>query len=470
MDAIIERQEKDGSRQEKDVEKFEEIKRFLNSLDYNTFITFILLGQIRGAHLIALCNSSRKLTEYCNRSLVVTNFNQRENNEENNINCETQYLFRLLLNRINFRIPSWKTPRQTYIERAIGGEVLALGSNNHGQLSLGSMKKTANNPTLIYNLKNIIQISAGSDFTLFLDNKGIVWATGSNQYGQLGLGNTDRYWYRERNFSLQNIVQISSGKNSSLCLDRKGNVWGFGSNGTGELGLGDIVGTRHPILIESLENIVQVCCGNNYSICLDNKGQVWGLGVFFEKQALKDISHRLPVLIPHINNIIQVSIGESHSLYLDDRGYVWGLGNNYHGQLGLGVFFDGEGKFNLIHQLVDIVQVCCGVCHSICLDRHGKVWVFGLNTNGELGLGDIRNRYFPVKIEHLTGIVQISCTDKHALCLNNQGRVWVFGNNKFYQLGLGTAIDRLEPILNAKLKDVISVSAGDTHSLCIVKP
>jgi len=42
-------------------------------------------------------------------------------------------------------------------------------------------------------MKAVIDIAAGTDHTLVLKADGTVWATGLNNYGQLGNGTTEKY-------------------------------------------------------------------------------------------------------------------------------------------------------------------------------------------------------------------------------------------------------------------------------------
>ena len=99
--------------------------------------------------------------------------------------------------------------------------VWATGSNTNGQLGDGT---TTNRTSLVRvlkagpnNLSNLVGVSAGSAFSVFLKGDGTVWATGSNKNGQLGDGSTT-----DRNPSVQvvdvngtalsDVVSISAGQ------------------------------------------------------------------------------------------------------------------------------------------------------------------------------------------------------------------------------------------------------------------
>src|SRR5579885_1247359 len=221
----------------------------LEALDYNTFLNFVRLGKIEGKDLIRLCNTSKKLNDYCNRSF------QLRNNEGIYIGQPIpQYLFVTLLADRGIKLLPGQNPREIYKRRTIGGKVWSFGRSNFGQLGLSNNWKQPEYisiPTLIPDLVNIIEISCGISQSLVLDNKGRVWGFGLNAYGQLGLGDYERRLIPTLIPNLNNIVAISTGDHS-LALDNRRRVWSFGRNGQGQLGLGDIVNKLIPTLISNL--------------------------------------------------------------------------------------------------------------------------------------------------------------------------------------------------------------------------
>ena len=81
-------------------------------------------------------------------------------------------------------------------------------------------------------------------------------------------------------------------------------------------------------------------------------------------------------------------------LFLDaTNGKVWGYGANECGQLGIKKADQDDdepdyvAKPQQIPLLEDIVSIASGSHFNLCLDKHGKVWVFGHNGFQQLGLG-----------------------------------------------------------------------------------
>jgi alpha-tubulin suppressor-like RCC1 family protein len=450
------------------------VRVLLTSLDYNTFLKLVLDNNIEGRQLIALCNTSRKINDYCNRSFQLLN-NQGVPIDK----PQEQYLFRLLLDKMKVRIPFGKFPRNVYIERIVGGRVWGFGNNGNGALGFGNKSpKTFLTPTLNPNLREIIQISAGKGHSLCLDIHGKAWSFGSAYFFKLGLkfGETiDDTTFPHIMDVPTKVVQVSAGNNHSLCLDVNGKVWGFGDNQFGQLGVLRVVfHSIKPSSIPNLNDIIQISAGNNSSFFLDKQGRVWVCGENnFGRLGLGDNQNRnSPTMIPALENIIQISAGTGdHALCLDQQGRVWGFGSNKGGELGLGNNEDSYNTPIMIPSLENIVQVLAGVNESFCLDNQGRVWSFGIDLLGRLGLGDdLTSLNIPTLIPNLEQIIQISCGFYHTLCLDRQGRVWVFGSDigGVGRLGTGYSVANT-PTLIPNFDNIIQVNCGDDYSLCIGK-
>ncbi|XP_019637829.1 PREDICTED: protein RCC2 homolog [Branchiostoma belcheri] len=77
--------------------------------------------------------------------------------------------------------------------------------------------------------------------------------------------------------------------------------------------------------------------------------------------------------------------------------------------------------------------------HSVLITEDGKAMSWGRNDKGQLGHGDMKRVDVPTVIESLAGfnIVEAACGRNHTLCLTDDGKVFAFGENKMGQLGLG---------------------------------
>jgi alpha-tubulin suppressor-like RCC1 family protein len=247
------------------------------------------------------------------------------------------------------------------------GQVYGMGTNEYGQLGLGRGCYEIEF-ALIDTLPQIkiIQVIGRRYFSLFLTNTGQVYACGLNDYGQLGLGDVDNIYKPELIKSLNhvNIIQISAGEDYSLFLTDTGDVYACGKNGYGQLGLNDHTHRDKPTLITTFSSgkfpikIIQVSAGVDHSLFLTNIGRVYACGSNEDGQLGfvgygGDPRNRIyganhpnptPILIMDLNHmkIIRVSAGDSYSRFLTDTGQFYACGYNGAGELGLGDFEDRD--------------------------------------------------------------------------------------------------------------------------------
>ena len=111
----------EGANKEQEIpnEEIETISMNLENFDHQSFINFILRGNIKGKDLIALCNTSRKLNDYCNRSFQPLDRYGVPYGEE-----QTEYLFRMLLDMNGTEVPVGKSPKQIYIDIVTKTDIL----------------------------------------------------------------------------------------------------------------------------------------------------------------------------------------------------------------------------------------------------------------------------------------------------------------------------------------------------------
>ncbi|KTD07691.1 RCC1 domain-containing protein [Legionella jamestowniensis] len=178
--------------------------------------------------------------------------------------------------------------------------------------------------------------------------------------------------------------------------------------------------------------------------------------------------------------IVQIALGANHALALSNKGKVYSWGDNTLGQLGLGDLIKSCDAFTLIPTLEDkiITNVFTGDCQSFCLTAEKEVYAFGANMEGQLGLNsDITKHFIPrrIRIDILSTIKVkgIASSSDHTLFLTEEGQVYSCGSNYGAKLGISTGAFRevksYKPILIKKLQNLVidKIAAGKNHSLCV---
>jgi hypothetical protein len=126
----------------------------------------------------------------------------------------------------------------------------------------------------------------------------------------------------------------------------------------------------------------------------------------------------------------------------------------------------------LIPNLPPIKSISAGGSHSLLLDEQGRIYSFGWNVWGELGLGDRIQRLIPTLISRFQDLelpprIKNLSAGTYSLISDEEGMVYAFGNNDDGQLGLGDRINRVIPTLVPNIKAKLSSSI---HILPLVSP
>jgi hypothetical protein len=154
--------------------------------------------------------------------------------------------------------------------------------------------------------------------------------------------------------------------------------------------------------------------------------------------------------VPMATAVLSLAVGAHHSVVATVEGTVFVFGSNEYGQLGVDSEEEGVSSkevYSLPKQVVSlrehfIERVAAGLHHTIALTSSLKVFVWGANDLGQLGLGDKRNRPAPILLEAFEHVQSVACGLSHTALVTSNGSVWTAGNNNAGQLGLGDLQDR----------------------------
>ncbi len=73
--------------------------------------------------------------------------------------------------------------------------------------------------------------------------------------------------------------------------------------------------------------------------------------------------------------------------------------------------------------------------HSLAIDKYGKVWAWGRNSQGQLGIGNHVNSDVPVEVSLPEQARQVASYENHTIVVGVSGKVYGMGNNITGQLG-----------------------------------
>ncbi|CAN1746827.1 Ultraviolet-B receptor UVR8 [Linum perenne] len=251
------------------------------------------------------------------------------------------------------------------------------------------------------------------------------------------------------------IVNVAAGGRHTLVLSDIGQVWGWGYGGEGQLGLGSrirMVSSPHPI----------PCIESSHG--RDRPAATSRGGTISEGQSSRVLG----------NYIKAIACGGRHSVAITDAGVLLAFGWGLYGQCGQGST-DDELNPTCVSSLlgIRIAAIAAGLWHTVCISDDGDVYAFGGNQFGQLGTGTeqaLPRLLDAPSLENETASI-LSCGARHSAVVTVDRKVFCWGWNKYGQLGLGDVIDRNVPCqLSMDGYIPSSVACGWWHTLLLAEP
>jgi alpha-tubulin suppressor-like RCC1 family protein len=316
------------------------------------------------------------------------------------------------------------------------GSVRCWGGNSNGELGLRDREDRGDEPGELGTalpvvdfgpVRAAIAVSAGGRHTCALFDDGAVKCWGANESGQRGLGHVHAEVGAQGDLPSvdlgpeAHVIQIDAGEAHTCALLAGGRVKCWGSNEEAQLGIGSVEtrGDEPEELGEALPSValpvetpaVQVSAGDTHSCALLADGEVWcwgsntagqlGTGTTSSRGrgAVGDDPGFLSVDLGEGVTALAVSAGANHScaLLADRRVKCWGI--NQFGALGIGERSNSRGtrpdELGDALPSVDFgntplllaALVSAGVDYT-CASLGTEIKCFGVNTHGQLGIGD----------------------------------------------------------------------------------
>lgn len=279
-----------------------------------------------------------------------------------------------------------------------------------------------------------------------MTKSGEIYARGLNSHGQLGLGD-EKNRNSPQKVKLEPVKMIRCGAFHTVALTKTGDVYSWGSNMHGQLGFDHRKCQIFPEQI-NLTNIQMIACGFKHTIFVNNSNEIYScgnnqygqLGRSLDKY--KYLLNKVNLKIDHGDSILSVSCGY-HTMILTkfNKIYVWG--NNNYGQLGLGYPIDQfiPQILNLEIGLDSIILISCGDEHTMALTKFNKIYAWGRFCEGQLAI-NINYEYIhtPQKINSIflneLEFITISCGNQHTVAVTKFNEIYMWGKNYRQQLGI----------------------------------
>src|SRR5690606_27370837 len=245
---------------------------------------------------------------------------------------------------------------------------------------------------------------------------------------------------------LTNVVAVAAGGYHSLALKSDGTVWAWGDNTHGQLGNGTYNSSSFPVQVKNLTGVIAIAAGENHSLALKSDKTVWAWGANnYGQLGTKDYARRnTPTKVKDENTMrsraIAIAAGGQASMAITDDGRVWNWGSNSRGQLGIGesskdtpdVWSPISPNFYVSMSTIGKIERGYNFAFAVAASN-GKLWGWGANTWGQLGAGTDWDYTLPVETG-MTSVLDVSGGYAHSLFVKSDGTVWATGRNYYGQL------------------------------------
>jgi alpha-tubulin suppressor-like RCC1 family protein len=323
--------------------------------------------------------------------------------------------------------------------KTASGDIVGIGDNIYGSLGPGTFflsfsvlinkGVTSASSTEFTSLPLPFELQAmasGWNHTLALSKDGSVYSWGKNEEGQLGTGDYDQCSVPQK-IPLPNglrAVHVACGRDSSYIVAEDGSAFSCGQSGRGQLGYPT---EENPSSLRKipLEGITYIWAGRDHVFARtqENKIYAWGQCGFDEDVMEYPTEKKYPKFVEFI-------CGGNHNLGLDDEGHVWSFGRNQADQLGR-ITENARASFVpvKIPNLENVVTAAGGLYHSLVLTKSGKVFGWGRNISGQVGVTKTKEVKIPQEVIFPTShpIVFILCGNHYSAVIDSCGSLFFCG-------------------------------------------
>ncbi|KAK4305836.1 hypothetical protein Pmani_022306, partial [Petrolisthes manimaculis] len=216
--------------------------------------------------------------------------------------------------------------------------------------------------------------------------------------------------------------------------------------------------------------IVEMACGDEHTAVITETGRVFTIGNNDMGQlglgSTKPITKPSCVKALKPEKALHVACGRSHTIVSCGSGGVFLWGGNSDGQLGTGDLLDSLLPIEVLKLNQPALSVCAGSCHSLVLTAEGDIYIWGGNTEGQLGLA-VDQQLLPHQLSLPQPVINITCGYYHTVAVTATGDAYSWGDGSEGRLGLCENLLALHthPQQVPIAEKVVMVAAGNTHTL-----
>jgi alpha-tubulin suppressor-like RCC1 family protein len=299
-------------------------------------------------------------------------------------------------------------------------------------------------------------ISNATQISLYDSGGCAVLATGAIKcWGMFKMPDDGTYYTTPETISgISNAASISYANSMISVRTSDGYIKSWGRGTAGQLGGGNLNNSStsvNALGIPSTYQVINHAAGNLHQVVVTSTGSVvtWGLDILNLNNSYSNFS--TPYVVAGLSNISSATAGQNFSCALNSSGNVLCWGKNEYGQRGLGITTPNDANLpntpNQVSGISNATAISSGAYHSCAIKSDKTVYCWGYNQQGQIGNGNASSTINSASTATgLSNVSQISTGYLHTMALTETGNVYVWGNNTEYQLGLGDNTSRTTPV------------------------
>jgi alpha-tubulin suppressor-like RCC1 family protein len=320
------------------------------------------------------------------------------------------------------------------------GVMRCWGENTSGQLGTGDMAPRTS-ATVVAQGHEWRTVAVGSSHTCGLTTAGEVYCWGGSPVGQLGLGDLATQLVPTR-VTLPAPALFLQARDSNTCaVLETADLLCWGHNGEGQLANFTIVDSPLPVSVQPALTWLRAANGQAHTLAIAGDNTLWGSG----RNTSNELALPLPPSTGQARQMTaampgawaRVTGGQNHSCGIDTSARLFCWGANGHGQLGVNDLIARDVPSEAIAP-VSWREVSTHTFETCGIDTGGQLWCWGRNAEGQLGTGDFIDRMAPAPVSPVfTDWVDVTVGRFHVCAMRADGSVWCTGANDAGQLGTG---------------------------------
>lgn len=258
--------------------------------------------------------------------------------------------------------------------------------------------------------------------------------------------------------------------NHSVGIKTDGTLWAWGQNNNGQVGNGSTTDVRVPVKIGTFTNWSSAAAGADFTVAI-RAGALWVWGGNASGQlGLGDtISRSSPTQVGALTTWSQVAAGADFVIAVQTNGTLWAWGGNASGQLGLGDLVSRNVPTQIgvaTNWSTSAPSLAAGSAHALARTTTGNLFAWGLNSSGQLGLGDTSTRTSPAQVGTSTAWSKLACAANTSYSIQSGGLLWAWGSNNGYMVGDNSLTNRTSPVqISGSIATWTQIVPGQGHCL-----